>query len=87
MTARKILRYDGKEHSVDSSEMAFRAAGRLALRAALIDAGPVVLEPVSRVEITVPAELQGDVLGDLNARRGRTTGTEALARPCCRSGP
>jgi len=75
----RVELYDGKEHSVDSSEMAFRAAGRLALRAAVAAAGPVMLEPVSRVEVTVPAELQGEVLGDLNARRGRTTGTDALA--------
>jgi elongation factor G len=67
---------DGKEHSVDSSEMAFKIAGRLAFRAALADAGPVILEPVSRVEVTVPAELQGDVMGDLNSRRGRVQGTD-----------
>ncbi|MBI2708561.1 MAG: elongation factor G [Actinobacteria bacterium] len=67
---------DGKEHSVDSSEMAFKTAGRLALRNALEKAGPVLLEPVSRLEVTVPAELQGDVMGDLNARRGRVQGSE-----------
>jgi elongation factor G len=67
---------DGKQHSVDSSEMAFKAAGRLAFRAALAEAHPVVLEPVVEVEVTVPAELQGDVLGDLTSRRGRVTGTD-----------
>ena len=67
---------DGKEHSVDSSEMAFKVAGRLAFRAALADAGPVILEPISRLEVTVPLELQGDVMGDLNARRGRVQGTD-----------
>jgi elongation factor G len=67
---------DGKEHSVDSSEMAFKVAGRLAFRAALADAGPVILEPISRVEVTVPVDLQGDVMGDLNARRGRVQGTD-----------
>jgi elongation factor G len=67
---------DGKQHSVDSSEMAFKAAGRLAFRAALAEAHPVVLEPVVDVEVTVPAELQGDVLGDLTSRRGRVTGTD-----------
>jgi elongation factor G len=61
---------DGKEHSVDSSEMAFRAAGRLAFRAAVEQAQPVLLEPVSRVEVVVPPDLQGDVIADLNARRG-----------------
>jgi elongation factor G len=67
---------DGKEHSVDSSEMAFKVAGRLAFRAALAEAGPVILEPISRVEVTVPVDLQGDVMGDLNARRGRVQGTD-----------
>ncbi len=61
---------DGKEHSVDSSDMAFRAAGRLAFRSALESAGAVVLEPISRVEVVVPPDLQGDVIADLNARRG-----------------
>jgi elongation factor G len=68
---------DGKEHSVDSSEMAFKVAGRLAFRAAMAQAQPVILEPVSRLEVTVPIELQGDVMGDLNARRGRVQGTDA----------
>ncbi|MCU1453342.1 MAG: fusA [Acidimicrobiales bacterium] len=68
--------YDGKEHSVDSSEMAFKAAGRLAIRAGLADAGPVVLEPVDQVVVVVPNEIQGDVLGDLNARRGRVQSTQ-----------
>ncbi len=61
---------DGKEHSVDSSDMAFRAAGRLAFRAAMESAVPVVLEPISRVEVIVPPDLQGDVIADLNSRRG-----------------
>jgi elongation factor G len=73
----RVTLVDGKEHSVDSSEMAFKAAGRLAFRAALDAAGPVLLEPVSRLEVTVPVEVQGDVLGDLNARRGRVQATEA----------
>jgi elongation factor G len=67
---------DGKEHSVDSSEMAFKVAGRLAFRAAMAQANPVVLEPISRLEVTVPIDLQGDVMGDLNARRGRVQGTD-----------
>ena len=67
---------DGKEHSVDSSEMAFKVAGRLAFRAALAQAGPVILEPISHLEVSVPLELQGDVMGDLNARRGRVQGTD-----------
>ncbi|HEY4377545.1 MAG TPA: elongation factor G, partial [Acidimicrobiales bacterium] len=68
--------YDGKEHSVDSSAMAFEAAGRLALRSALADADPVVLEPVDRVVVVVPMDLQGEVIGDLNARRGRVEHTQ-----------
>jgi elongation factor G len=68
---------DGKEHSVDSSEMAFRIAGRLAIREAMAKANPVMLEPISLLEVTVPSDYQGDIMGDLNARRGRVQGTEA----------
>ncbi len=67
---------DGKYHSVDSSEMSFKMAGALAFRLALADAGPILLEPVSEIEVTVPAELQGDVLGDLHAKRARIQGTD-----------
>jgi len=67
---------DGKYHSVDSSELAFKTAAILAFREAAADAGPVLLEPISRLELTVPADLQGDVLGDLHARRARIQGTE-----------
>ena len=72
----RVTLLDGKEHSVDSSEMAFRVAGRLAFREAMAKASPVVLEPISRLDVTVPSELLGDVMGDLNARRGRVQGTE-----------
>jgi len=72
----RVTLVDGKEHSVDSSEMAFRAAGRLAFRDALTKASPIVLEPVARLDVTVPSDLLGDVMGDLNARRGRVQGTE-----------
>ncbi len=67
---------DGKHHPVDSSEMSFKMAGALACREALGQAEPVLLEPISRVEVTVPPHVQGDVLGDLNARRGRVQGTD-----------
>lgn len=67
---------DGKHHPVDSSEMAFKMAGALAFRQAMAEAGPVLLEPISLVEVTVPADRQGDVLGDLTARRGRIMGTD-----------
>jgi elongation factor G len=68
--------FDGKSHPVDSSELSFKMAGALAVREALPKAGPVVLEPLSLLEVTVPNAYQGDVLGDLNGRRGRVQGTE-----------
>lgn len=67
---------DGKAHAVDSDEMSFKVAGSLALREALPQAGAVVLEPISHVEVTVPADLQGEVLGDLQQRRGQVEGTD-----------
>ncbi len=69
--------YDGKYHSVDSSEMSFKMAGSLGFREAMAKANPVLLEPISLVEVTVPNAYQGDVMGDLNSRRGRVQGTEA----------
>ncbi|HVM09909.1 MAG TPA: elongation factor G [Acidimicrobiales bacterium] len=72
----KVTLFDGKYHSVDSSEMSFKMAGSLALQEAMAKASPVVLEPVSLLEVTVPSSLQGDVMGDLNARRGRVVGTD-----------
>ncbi len=72
----EVTCYDGKFHAVDSDEMSFRIAGRLGFKDACAKASPVVLEPVSRLEIIVPMDVQGDVLGDLNARRGRVQGTE-----------
>jgi elongation factor G len=59
--------------------MSFKMAGALAFRQAMADAGPILLEPVSRLEVTVPPDLQGDVLGDLHSRRGRIQGTESGA--------
>lgn len=67
---------DGKYHSVDSSEMSFKMAGSLAFREAMEKAGPILLEPISRLEVTVPSVYQGDVMGDLNGRRGRVQGSE-----------
>ncbi|MCJ7781661.1 MAG: elongation factor G, partial [Acidimicrobiia bacterium] len=75
----QVAVYDGKYHSVDSSEMSFKMAGRLGFKAAMQQAGPVMLEPVSRLEVTVPANHQGDVMGDLSSRRGQLQGTEAAA--------
>jgi len=73
----RVRCYDGKYHSVDSSEMAFKLAGRAGFRTALADAGPIVLEPVSRIEVTVPSQYQGDIMGDLSSRRGSVQGTES----------
>jgi elongation factor G len=70
--------YDGKFHSVDSSDMAFRTAAAHGLREALQKAGAAVLEPVSLLTVNVPEGYQGEVLGDLNARRGRVSGTSVL---------
>ncbi|MEW6582222.1 MAG: elongation factor G [Actinomycetota bacterium] len=72
----RVTVYDGKYHPVDSSEIAFKIAGSLGMKAALEKARPVLLEPVMRVEVTVPEELVGDVMGDLNSRRGRPQGME-----------
>jgi elongation factor G len=72
----KATCYDGKYHPVDSSEMSFKMAGSLGFKEAMAKAGPVLLEPISLLEVTVPAAYQGDVMGDLNARRGRVQGTE-----------
>ena len=68
--------YDGKHHSVDSSEMSFKIAGSLALKSAIEQAGSAVLEPVSDIRVEVPDSHQGDVLGDLSSRRGQVLGTE-----------
>ncbi|WP_448006539.1 elongation factor G [Agromyces bauzanensis] len=73
----RVELYDGKAHSVDSSEMAFRTAASIGVKAALAEAGTVLLEPVSIVTVTVPSELQGTVLTDLSGRRGRVSATEA----------
>jgi elongation factor G len=72
----RVVCFDGKHHPVDSSEMSFKMAGSLAVREALAKASPVVLEPLSVLEVTIPNEHQGDILGDLNGRRGRVQGTE-----------
>lgn len=68
---------DGSYHDVDSSEMAYKIAGSMAFKAASAKANPVILEPVMKVEVTVPEEYMGDVIGDLNSRRGRIEGMEA----------
>jgi elongation factor G len=77
---------DGKYHSVDSSEMAFRTAAALGVREALTRAGSVVLEPVHEVHVAVPCELQGDVMSDITARRGRLLGTADAATEAATDG-
>ena len=72
----KVTVFDGSYHTVDSSEMAFKLAGSLAMKQALEQAGPVLLEPIMLVTLAVPEDSVGDVIGDLNSRRGRPLGME-----------
>ena len=74
----KVTCYDGKHHPVDSSEMAFKTASSIGLRDALAKANPVLLEPVSELVVTVPEAYQGDIMGDLNGKRGRIQGSAAV---------
>ncbi|MBI2169169.1 MAG: elongation factor G [Actinobacteria bacterium] len=74
----RVTCYDGKHHPVDSSEMSFKMAGSLGFRAAAGSAQPVLLEPISEVVITVPEAYQGDIMGDLNSKRGRVEGSTPL---------
>jgi elongation factor G len=75
----KITLTDGSYHSVDSSEMAFKIAGSMALQKAVQDAKPIVLEPIMKVEVTVPDDNLGAVIGDLNSKRGKVQGVEPQA--------
>ena len=72
----KVTLYDGTYHEVDSSELAFKIAGSMAFKEAMRKADPVLLEPIMKVVVTVPEEYMGDVMGDLNLRRGQITGME-----------
>jgi elongation factor G len=74
----KVTCYDGKYHPVDSSEMSFKMAGSLGFKEAAAKARPVLLEPISELVITVPEAYQGDVMGDLNSKRGRIQGTASV---------
>jgi elongation factor G len=76
----KVRFYDGKSHEVDSSEMAFKIAASMCLKKAVQDANPVLLEPIMKMEITVPEDAMGDVMGDLNSRRGRVLGMDTKGR-------
>jgi elongation factor G len=74
----RVRLYDGSYHSVDSSEMAFKVAGSLAMKQAMEQAGPVLLEPIMQVTVSAPEDTVGDVIGDLNSRRGRPLGMEPV---------
>jgi len=71
---------DGSYHSVDSSEMAFKIAGSLAFKKAAQEAGPVLLEPIMKVAVTAPDDFMGDIMGDLNSRRGRVLGMDSAGK-------
>lgn len=73
----KVTLYDGSYHDVDSSELAFKVAGSMAFKSGMSKASPVLLEPIMKVEVDTPEESMGDVMGDLNSRRGRILGMEA----------
>ncbi|WP_277668245.1 elongation factor G [Caproiciproducens galactitolivorans] len=75
----KVTLYDGSFHEVDSSEMAFKIAGSMAFKEAMKKADPVILEPIMKVTVTVPEEYMGDVIGDLNSRRGMIEGMDAVS--------
>jgi elongation factor G len=72
----RVRLYDGSYHDVDSSDMAFKIAGSLGFKSAVEKAKPVILEPIMNMEITVPDESMGDVIGDLNSRRGKVVGMD-----------
>jgi elongation factor G len=74
----RVRLYDGSYHTVDSSEMAFRLAGSLAMKQAMEQAGAVLLEPIMQITVTAPEDAVGDVIGDLNSRRGRPLGMEPV---------
>ena len=76
----RVTLYDGSYHEVDSSDMAFQIAGAMALRKAVIAAGPVLLEPVMEVEVVIPEDFLGAISGDINSKRGRIMGMEIKAR-------
>ncbi len=78
MSDLRVTLYDGTYHDVDSSEMAFKIAGSLGFKKGSAECNPVLLEPVMTVEVIVSEEFMGDIIGDLNARRGRVLGVDAL---------
>ncbi|HZD09127.1 MAG TPA: elongation factor G, partial [Candidatus Limnocylindrales bacterium] len=75
----RVILYDGSYHDVDSNEMSFKTAGRIAFKKAMEQAKPTLLEPIMKVEITIPDEFAGSIMGDLNSRRGRIQGMDNKA--------
>src|SRR6201999_4196720 len=75
----KVILYDGSYHDVDSNELSFKTAGRIAFRKAMEQAKPTLLEPLMKVEINIPDEFAGSIMGDLNSRRGRIQGMDNKA--------
>jgi elongation factor G len=75
----KVTLYDGSYHDVDSSEMAFKIAGSMGFKEAVRKAKPILLEPIMSVEVVTPDQFMGDVVGDLNSRRGKILGMEMKA--------
>ncbi|MFA6033335.1 MAG: elongation factor G, partial [Myxococcota bacterium] len=76
----KAIVFDGSYHDVDSSEMAFKLAGSLGFQSAIVEASPILLEPIMHLEITIPEEFLGDVIGDINSRRGKIQGMDSTPR-------
>jgi elongation factor G len=76
MVDMKATLYDGSFHEVDSSEMAFKIAGSMALQSAARKASPILLEPIMKLEVTIPQEFFGDVIGDVSSRRGKIEDTQ-----------
>ena len=74
----KVTLTDGSYHDVDSSEMSFKVASALAIRKGVVQAKPILLEPIYNVEVTVPESYMGDIIGDLNGKRGRILGMEPI---------
>jgi elongation factor G len=75
----RVTLFDGSYHTVDSSEMAFKIAGSMAIKKAVQEAKPILLEPIMKTEITIPEESLGAIIGDLNSKRGKVQGVEPQA--------
>lgn len=76
----KVTVYDGSYHTVDSSDMAFQIAGSMALKKGMVDANPILLEPINELEVIIPDQYMGDVIGDINGKRGRIMGMDPLPK-------